>query len=235
MPKKTRQAIGYVRPKKRPISQDQELSEEPTNTTELEGLPEEAVPVPPEADLSAMSITDGGSNDVPPQERQENQESKEKAEWKKALRKAAVARRRWCKTARTHFNDEDGGARWKTDSELKRVVDRLQKADDERAEAHRRYVDAHRQLMLSRSLKNLSRRAEQEQDVEKQNELLRLVVKTHARFARHNNAVLRHLLYVKGDLMAPKTPMPTGKQIELLCEHAGLAQAYEWVHMNELR
>ena len=60
-------------------------------------------------------------------------------------------------------------------------------------------------------------------------------MKTHARFARHNNAVLRHLLYVKGDLMAPKTPMPTGKQIELLCEHAGLAQAYQWVHMNELR
>ena len=90
MPKKATARIGYWRPKKRPISEESEPSEEPSITNDLEAIPEEVAPVPPEAGLSAMSITDGGSNDVPPQERQENQESKLKAEWKKALRKAAV-------------------------------------------------------------------------------------------------------------------------------------------------
>ena len=41
-----------------------------------------------------------------------------KADYHRALRKAAVAHGRWCKTARTHFNAEHGGARWATDSEL---------------------------------------------------------------------------------------------------------------------
>ena len=28
--------------------------------------------------------------------------------------------------------------------------------------------------------------------------------------------------------------MSTGEQIELLCEHAGLAQAYQWVHLERI-
>ena len=56
MPKKTRALIGYVRPKKRPISEEPEALEEPSFTNDLEPIAEEAVPTPPEASLSAMSI-----------------------------------------------------------------------------------------------------------------------------------------------------------------------------------
>ena len=153
MPKKTRTLIGYVRPKKRPISEEPEASEEPTIATELEYIPEEAIPAPPEAALSTLSITASGSNDPPPQESQRSMLSKLKADYHKALRKAAVAHGRWCKTGRTYLNAEHGGARWRTDSERQRVIDRLQKADDERHEARRLYINAHRALVLYRSMK----------------------------------------------------------------------------------
>ena len=56
MPKVKRTSIGYVRPKKRPVSQDQELPEEPTNTTESEDIPEEAVPMQPEARTNLLHL-----------------------------------------------------------------------------------------------------------------------------------------------------------------------------------
>ena len=44
----------------------------------------------------------------------------------------------------------------------------------------------------------------------------------------------RHALDVGYGKLGPRTPMSTGEQVELLCEHAGLAQAYQWVHLSEL-
>ena len=88
-----------------------------------------------------------------------------KADYHKTLRKAAIMHRRWCKTGRTHFNAEHGGARWATDSERQRVLDRLQKADDERLEAKRLYIDAHRALVMWRAFKNLSKAADWEPDL----------------------------------------------------------------------
>ena len=65
MPKKRRSLIGYVRPKKRALSEEEEALEEPPITNDLDPIPEEVAPMPPEASLSAMSIADSGSNDAP--------------------------------------------------------------------------------------------------------------------------------------------------------------------------
>ena len=235
MPKKATARIGYWRPKKRPISEESEPSEEPSITNDLEAIPEEVAPVPPEAGLSAMSITDGGSNDPPPQESQKSSLQKMKAKEMKALRKLAVVHRRWCKRGRTHLNAEHGGARWKTDSEYQRALDRLRQVDDERAEARRRYNDSHRAAVLMRSHINLTRQAEQEQDLGKKEVLLLFALKTMKKLTLllHNERI--HLMRLDGDFMSPRVPMSTGQQIELLCAHAGLAQAYQWVHLSELR
>ena len=234
MPKKRRTLIGYVRPKKRALSEEEEALEEPPITNDLDPIPEEVAPMPPEASLSAMSIADGGSNDAPPQESQKSMLSMLKADYHRTLRKAAVAHGRWCKTARTHFNAEHGGARWATESERQRVIDRLQKADDERREAKRLYTDAHRALVLMRSHINLTRQAEQEQDLGKKEVLLLFALKTGTKLKIHLDKARIHLMLVDGDFMSPRVSMSTGEQIELLCEHAGLAQAYQWVHLGEL-
>ena len=109
MPKKKRSLIGYVRPNKRAISEEEEALEEPSIANDVEPIPEEVAPMPPEASLSAMSIADGGSNDAPPQESKKSMLSLLKADYHKTLRKAAIMHRRWCKTGRTHFNAEHGG------------------------------------------------------------------------------------------------------------------------------
>ena len=63
MPKIKRTLIGYVRPKKRPISEESEALEEPSITNDLEPMAEEAVPTPPEASISAMPIADATTNE----------------------------------------------------------------------------------------------------------------------------------------------------------------------------
>lgn len=234
MPKKRRSLIGYVRPKKRALSEEEEALEEPPITNDLDPIPEEVAPMPPEASLSAMSIADGGSNDAPPQESQKSMLSMLKADYHRTLRKAAVAHGRWCKTARTHFNAEHGGARWATESERQRVIDRLQKADDERLEAKRLYTDAHRALVLYRSMKNAEKRAKMEPDGLSKAKLQVLALRMGNKFKLHDNVRARHALDVQYDKLGPRTPMCTGDQIELLCAHAGLAQAYQWVHLSEL-
>ena len=234
MPKKTRALIGYLRPKKRPLSEEPEALEEPSITNDLEPIAEEAVPTPPEASLHAMSIADaGGSNDPLPQESQKSLLSMLKADYRKALRKAAVIHRRWCKTGRTHFNAENGGARWQTDSERQRVIDRLQKADDGRLEAKRLYTDAHRALVIYRSMLNAEKRAKLEPDGVSKMKLQVLALRLFNKFELHRIRRARYALDVEYDKLGPRTPMSTGEQIELLCEHAGLAQAYQWVHMSE--
>jgi hypothetical protein len=238
MPKNKRKLIGYVRPKKKPISEEEKALEEASITHDLDPIPEEVAPMPPEASLSAMSIADGGSNDAPPQEPlQESSKSRlsqMKAAEKAARHKLVVVRRRWCKTGRTHFNQEHGGARWATESELERALGRLQKVDNELDEAKRLYVDAHRERVLYCAMTNLKKKAEQEQDLEERVQLLRLVNKMVDKCSRHNYAMTRRVLRVRANLEVPRTPMSTGEQIELLCEDAGLAQAYQWVHLSEL-
>ena len=98
MPKKKRSLIGYVRPKKRAISEEEEALEEPSIANDVEPIPEEVAPMPPEASLSAMSIADGDSNDAPPQESKKSMLRMLKADYHKTLRNAAVVHRRWCKT-----------------------------------------------------------------------------------------------------------------------------------------
>jgi hypothetical protein len=88
MPKKKRSLIGYVRPKKRAISEEEEALEEPSIANDVEPIPEEVAPMPPEASLSAMSIADGGSNDAPPQEPLQ-ESSKSRLSQMKAAEKAA--------------------------------------------------------------------------------------------------------------------------------------------------
>ena len=181
-----------------------------------------------------MSIADGGSNDAPPQESQKSLLSKLKADYQKTLRQAAVAHTRWCKTGRTYFNAENGGVRWATDSERQRVIDRLQKADDECREAKRLYRDAHRALVMWRAFKNLSKAADREPDGLSKAKLQVLALRMGNKFRLHDCARTRHVLDVRYDKLGPRTPMCTGDQIELLCAHAGLAQAYQWVHLSEL-
>ena len=238
MPKKRRSLIGYVRPNKRAISEEEEALEEPSIANDVEPIPEEVAPMPPEASLSAMSIADGGSNDAPPQESKKSMLSLLKADYHKALRNAAVVHRRWCKTGQTHFNAEHGGARWATDSERQRVLDRLQKADDERRDAKRLYVDAHRALVIYRSMKNLEKRAETEPDGLSKMQLQVLALRMGKKFELHDLARTRRVLDARarrsGIIEPSVIPMSTGEQIELLCEHAGLAQAYQWVHLSEL-
>ena len=234
MPKNKRKLIGYVRPKKKPISEEEKALEEASITHDLDPIPEEVAPMPPEASLSAMSIADGGSNDAPPQESKKSMLSLLKADYHKALRNAAVVHRRWCKTGQTHFNAEHGGARWATDSERQRVLDRLQKADDERLEAKRLYIDAHRALVMWRAFKNLSKAADREPDLASSMWLKYRALMMANKFERHGIVRARHALDVQHDKLGPRTPMCTDEQIELLCEHAGLAQAYQWVHLLEL-
>ena len=182
MPKNKRKLIGYVRPKKKPISEEEKALEEASITHDLDPIPEEVAPMPPEASLSAMSIADGGSNDAPPQEPlQESSKSRlsqMKAAEKAARHKLVVVRRRWCKTGRTHFNQEHGGARWATESELERALDRLQKVDNELDEAKRLYVDAHRaRVTLLRDDQPQKEGSGTEPDLEERVQLLRLVNK----------------------------------------------------------
>ena len=237
MPTKKRSLIGYMRPKKRPLSEESKASEEPSITNNLDPMPEEVAPMPPEASLSAMSIADGGSNDLPPQESQKSMLSLLKADYNKTLRKAAIMHRRWCKTARTHFNAEHGGARWATESERQRIIGRLQKADDERLDAKRLYIDAHRALVMWRSMKNLEKRAETEPDGLSKMQLQVLALRMRKKFELHDLARTRRVLDARArrsGIIEPSVPMSTGEQIELLCEHAGLAQAYQWVHLSGL-
>ena len=86
----------------------------------------------------------------------------------------------------THFNAEHGGARWATDSERQRVLDRLQKADDERRDAKRLYVDAHRALVIYRSMKNLEKRAETEPDGLSKMQLQVLALRMGNKFKLHD-------------------------------------------------
>jgi hypothetical protein len=106
--------------------------------------------------------------------------------------------------------------------------------DNELDEAKRLYVDAHRERVLYCAMTNLKKKAEQEQDLEERVQLLRLVNKMVDKCSRHNYAMTRRVLRVRANLEVPRTPMSTGEQIELLCEDAGLAQAYQWVHLSEL-
>ena len=232
MPKKKRTLIGYVRPKKRPISEESEPSEEPSITNDLDPIPKEVDPMPPGASLAAMSIADGGSNDLPHQESQKSLLSMLKADYHKTGRKAVVMHRRWCKTGRTYFNAEHGGARCATDSERQRVLGRLQKADDARLDAKRLHVDAHRALVIYRSMRNLEKRAEMEPDGVSKMKLHVDALRMFTKFDLHRIRRARYALAVEYDKVGPRTPMGTGEQIELLCERAGLAQAYQWVHLK---
>ena len=85
-----------------------------------------------------------------------------------------------------------------------------------------------------RSHINLTRQAEQEQDLGKKEVLLLFALKTMKKLTLLLHIRI-HLMRLDGDFMSPRVPMSTGQQIELLCEHAGLAQAYQWVHLSELR
>ena len=101
-------------------------------------------------------------------------------------------------------------------------------------EAKRLYTDAHRAFVLYRSMKNAEKRAKMEPDGLSKAKLQVLALRMGNKFRLHDCARTRHVLDVRYDKLGPRTPMCTGDQIELLCAHAGLAQAYQWVHLSEL-
>ena len=92
---------------------------------------------------------------------------------------------------------------------------------------HLQLVLAHRALVMWRSMKNLEKRAEMEPDELSKMKLQVLALRMFNKFELHRIRRARYALDVEYDKLGPRTPMSTGEQIELLCEHAGLAQAYQ--------
>ena len=114
MPKNKRKLIGYVRPKKKPISEEEKALEEASITHDLDPIPEEVAPMPPEASLSAMSIADGGSNDAPPQEPlQESSKSRLSQQLLSQPRRLWAPTRFHTSRHRFRSNCRRGGCRWR--------------------------------------------------------------------------------------------------------------------------
>ena len=113
------------------------------------------------------------------------------------------------------------------DSELQRVLERMRAIDDEHDAAERRYVDCHRETTLFRTLYNLC-----EQWRRRPNKNLgRFIEKTELLLLLHRRRAERN----RERVWARKTPMDDGQQLELLCKHAGIAEAYQWVRVSEFR
>lgn len=234
MPKTKRTPIGYVRPKKRPISQDQELPEEPTNTTESEDIPEEAVPMQPEAGLSAMPITDGGSNDVPPQEPQP-----ELSKLQQLRRDMAVAekeyvkvQRKWNRKAKTHFSGKYSP--WSEPSVVARVKARLQQADDELDAARVKYHERRRRYMAHRTEKAMWAQPKMTEGFN----MLKASIIMRANGwdlrdldARINDGHLKRHARLKG-VFELNNEGPGA--VDLVAKHLGLAQAWGLMNASEL-
>ena len=233
MPKVKRTSIGYVRPKKRPISQDQELPEEPTNTTESEDIPEEAVPMQPEALLSAMPITDGGSNDVPPQEPQpESKLQKLRRDMAVAEKEYVKVQRKWNKKASTHFSGKYSP--WSEPSVVARVKARLQKADDE--------LDAARVTYHERRRRYMAHRTKAAMEALPKSELSQKILNIQMG-ARANGWDLRHMDAWINDGHVKRHARLKGVfelnnegpgAVDLVAKHLGLAQAWGLMNASEL-
>ena len=122
--------------------------------------------------------------------------------------------------------------RWATDrSELQRVLQRLQDVDDAHDEAERHYIDCHRDVVLLRTFNTLCKRAMMPGG----EHLMRFVQRAALHLQLHRIRVLRRKTDAAYGMLAAKTPMGRGKQLEVLCEHAGAAEAYQWVHLSGFR
>ena len=233
MPTKKRASVGTKRPKKKVTFQEKQAVEESDDSDKLEDVSSAPELSPVESSISALSLTVDESQEPPAQEPEEEPEVEQRELKKravKALRALLVVNRRWRKTILTHFNEKPE-YRWLFDSEVfKRVLERMRLVDAEHAAAERHYVNCHREAVLVATLAKFTKQAELHPEDDR---LAYFAIRADAKlllFRSRMDREKRRPLSIR----EPKCVMDHGKQLELLCKHAGIAEAYQWVHLSEL-
>ena len=225
MPKKRRSSVHHHRPKKKKLEQAVTVEDEPNDVeVEEENKSEDrASPGPP----------------APPAESEPISVSSEPAvcrsvmaelitERDAAMHTLKVVNRRWRKTLLNYFNDH-GSLRWATKSELNRVLERLQHADNEHDAAEDYYHHCDIECMRYRTWQTLFR-------------YCNLHLASHAHALARDRARARlneHRLQYRQTGAAPQ-PRPdrgidNAQVVELLCRTVGLAAAYQWLPLDALR
>jgi len=226
MPKKVRKAIAGPRAKKKKMEQAEAVEDEADDVEEGEEA-EYEIPPAPEPSAAPAPNADSDALPMPPpmhvtleQERQD------------ALVQVETVHRRWRKTIDTHFNT-DNGAHWKTPSELNRVLQRLQHADDERDKAFDQYERCRLQCVRYRTWRTLTKQARAQPD---KLVIARMRDEAKARYDTARRAALSHgLLSEDEPVKRPHGGLDVHGAIELVAKEVGLVQAYQLVPLSQLR
>lgn len=225
MPKVGRYSIGYQRPKKKKVEQSAEV-EEVSDNMEDEEEPSAAPPVPPDdmvdiTDLRARIALTVASTQATLDEGKEAEQLEQNVE--KARHQHEVVNRRWRKTMLHYFKDNPT-LRWATDSEFQRALDRMQDIDDEHDASEDHVIACENENSCHRRWRKLKRRQTlggygvEDADIEEAARELAA--------ARASHGVARE---------RPERKMHGGQVLELIARHAGMAQAFQWVSLSELR
>ena len=225
MPKLGRFLVGSQRAKKKKVEQPAE-DEEPSDSMDNDEEPSAAPPVPPDGmvdithllarfDLTQASIKATLDEIKEAKRLQQNLE--------KARHTHEVVNRRWRKTMLHYFNDNPM-LRWATDSEFQRGLDRMQEIDDEHDASEDHVIACENENSCHRRWCKLKRRQRLGgygvEDAEIEEAARELAA------ARASHGVSRE---------RPERKMHDGQVLELIARHAGMAQAFQWVPLRELR
>lgn len=158
------------------------------------------------------------------------------AQAEEAKHQLMVVNRRWRKTVLTYFND-NSEMRWATASELQRILERLQHADDEHDEAEDYYEWCRILCERFKTFRALAKQARAQPE-----DLSIAEMRDDARWAlvRHRRSWLARgypepELFGAWQIPRPSRDLTHGQTLELLCEHVGLAKAYQWLPLSDLR
>ena len=223
---KRHRGIGMNRAKKKkveqPVSADDEVSDEAVSADDVPSVPgpePEPEPEPCEPDPEPSPVP-------PAQPRNRGAELLSKVS--AALHELHVVNRRWRKTLLTYYN-ENSGLRWATKSELARVLERLQHADDEHDEAEDFYRYCCIEYKLFKTWQRLFRYC-----CRQPKRLAHARLRDQAR-ERLNEHRRRYRCGQEYRHPRPDRDMDNAQVLEHLVQTIGLAKAYQWLHLDEFR
>jgi hypothetical protein len=228
MPKKKRAAVATHRAKKKKIEQSETVEEEPESEDEEESDEEEA-----SNSSEPPSPTSARCDDLARQLREAeelNERLEEMAEETARLRSTrdaafnalAIVQRRWQKTFNSYFI-EHPMLRWETRSELQRGLDRMRSIDEEKAAAE---AHAHACANELECYQTWAKLVDEDADDGVVEAAQALATARENRAAAHDPA--------------PPTPPVHDNDAQLKClllmsKYVGMAQAFQWVHLADLR
>ena len=225
MPKVGRFSVGSQRPKKKKV-EDAAAAEEPSDCMDGDEEPSAAPPVPPDgmvdttdlwARFDLMQVSMKATLD------ESNEAKRLELNVERARLEHEVVNRRWRKTMLHYFNDNPM-LRWATPSEFQRALDRMQQIDDEHDASEDHVIACENENSCHRRWRKLKRRqilggyGVGDADIEAAARELEEASASHG-VARER----------------PERKMHGGQVLELIARHAGMAQAFQWVHLSELR